>query len=248
MPARIDILGVPVDAVDMAGALDFLCEQVERGAGCATVFAVNPEKVMRARKDAALRDLLASATLLIPDGIGVVLAARWLGLGRLGRVPGSELMPNLCERAAARGYSVFLYGARPVVNEAAAAALQRRYPGLKIAGRQDGYLTEAEMLALVSAINASGADILFVALGSPRQEAWMHANAAALEVKVAQGVGGTFDVVAGHVNRAPPLFLALNLEWLYRLLREPRRAWRQWALVEFAALVAARLLRRPWRG
>jgi N-acetylglucosaminyldiphosphoundecaprenol N-acetyl-beta-D-mannosaminyltransferase len=243
MPARIEILDVPVDAVDMTGALDFLCDHIATGTGCATVFAVNPEKVMRARQDSALRDLLASATLLIPDGIGVVLAARWLGLGRFGRVPGSELMPNLCARAAARGYGVFLFGARPEVNEAAADTLVSRYPGLTIAGRQDGYVKEEAMAALVDRINASGAAILFVALGSPRQEAWMHDHAPALKVKVAQGVGGTFDVIAGRVNRAPPLFLALNLEWLYRLLREPRRLWRQRVLLVFAGCVAGRFLR-----
>lgn len=234
MPARIEILGVPVDCVDMDQALDFLIGHVARGEGCATVFAVNPEKIMRAGRDPGLRSLLASATLLIPDGIGAVLAARILGLGRFGRVPGSELMPNLCGRAAERGHSVFLFGARPEVNEEAAAALVRRFPGLKIAGRQHGYVEEADMPALVERINASGADILFVALGSPRQEAWMHRHAPALRVRVAQGVGGTLDVLAGRVNRAPPLFLALNLEWLYRLLREPRRIWRQRALAAFA--------------
>jgi len=244
MPERIDILGVPVDGVGMEGALDFLCQHIAEGEGCATVFAVNPEKVMRARRDRPLRDLLASATLLIPDGIGVVLAARWLGLGHFGRVPGSELMPNLCERAAARGYSVFLFGARPEVNAAAANELTRRYPALKIAGRQDGYIDESDMPGLISRINASGADILFVALGSPRQEAWMHAHAPQLTVKVAQGVGGTFDVISGRVNRAPKLFLALNLEWLYRLLSDPRRVWRQRVLVVFAGCVLRRKFQR----
>lgn len=244
MPQRIDILGVPVDGVDMQGALDFLCDHVETGSGCATVFAVNPEKVMRARADKPLRDLLASATLLIPDGIGVVLAARWLGLGRFGRVPGSELMPNLCARAAERGYGVFLFGAKPEVNEAAAAELMRRHPTLTIAGRQDGYIAEGDMPGLIERINASGARLLFVALGSPRQEAWMHAHAAALKVKVAQGVGGTFDVISGRVNRAPKLFLALNLEWLYRLLSDPRRVWRQRVLVTFAGCVLRRKVQR----
>ena len=243
MPARIEILGIPVDAVDMAGALDFLCGHIATGAGCATVFAVNPEKVMRARADGTLRDLLASATLLIPDGIGVVLAARWLGLGRFARVPGSELMPNLCQRAAAHGYGVFLFGARPEVNDAAAAELACRYPGLRIAGTQHGYVAEADMPALVARINESGADILFVALGSPRQEVWMHDQAPALKVKVAQGVGGTFDVIAGRVNRAPPLLLALNLEWLYRLLSDPRRVWRQRVLVGFVGCVVLRKFR-----
>lgn len=242
MPARIDLLGVPVDCVDMGQAVDFLAGHVATGTGCATVFAVNPEKVMKARTDADLRTLLASATLLIPDGIGVVLAARWLGLGRFGRVPGSELMPNLCARAAAEGYGVFLFGARPEVNDEAAAELVRRFPGLKIAGRQHGYVEDKDMPALIRRINDSGAQILFVALGSPRQEAWMHQHAPALRVKVAQGVGGTLDVIAGRVNRAPPLFLKLNLEWLYRLLREPRRVWRQRALVKFAWCVLRRYL------
>ena len=241
-PERIDILGVPVDCVDMSGAVEFLGDHIEQGRGCATVFAVNPEKVMRARGDADLHRLLASATLLIPDGIGVVVAARWLKLGRFGRVPGSELMPKLCERAARRGHGVFLYGAKPEVNEAAAAALAERYPGLRIAGRQHGYVADADMPTLVHRINASGADILFVALGSPRQEAWMSANAAALTVKVAQGVGGTFDVLAGHVNRAPKLFRSLNLEWFYRLACEPKRIWRQRVLVSFAFLVIGRML------
>lgn len=242
MPARIDLLGVPVDCVDMGQAVDFLAGHVASGTGCATVFAVNPEKVMKARTDADLRALLASATLLIPDGIGVVLAARWLGLGKFGRVPGSELMPNLCARAAAEGYGVFLFGARPEVNDEAAAELVQRFPKLKIAGRQHGYVEDKDMPALIQRINDSGARLLFVALGSPRQEAWMHQHAPALRVKVAQGVGGTFDVIAGRVNRAPPLFLKLNLEWLYRLLREPRRVWRQRALVKFAWCVLRRYL------
>ncbi len=244
MPARIDLLGVPVDCVDMRQAVDFLAGHVATGTGCATVFAVNPEKVMKARTDSGLRALLASATLLIPDGIGVVLAARWLGLGRFGRVPGSELMPNLCARAAAEGHGVFLFGARPEVNDEAAAELVRRFPGLKIAGRQHGYVEEKDMPALIRRINDSGAQLLFVALGSPRQEAWMHRYAPELGVKVAQGVGGTFDVIAGRVNRAPPLFLRLNLEWFYRLMREPRRVWRQRALVKFAWCVVQRRFAR----
>jgi len=244
MPARIDLLGVPVDCVDMGQALDFLIRHVAAGTGCATVFAVNPEKVMKARTDTDLRTLLGSATLLIPDGIGVVLAARWLGLGRFGRVPGSELMPHLCARAAAQGYGVFLFGARPEVNDEAAAALVQRLPALRIVGRQHGYVEDKDMPALIRRINDSGAHILFVALGSPRQEAWMHEHAPELRVKVAQGVGGTFDVIAGRVNRAPPLFLKLNLEWLYRLLREPRRVWRQRALVKFAWCVLERFFAR----
>jgi len=233
----------------MAEALDFADQWISSGAGgCATVFAVNPEKVMRARGNDALRECLASATLLIPDGIGVVWAVRALGLGRMARVPGSEFMPNLCARAAEKGYGVFLYGARPEVNEAAAAALAGRYPDLRIVGRQHGYMPEAETPALIRRINESGADILFVALGSPRQEDWMRQHRDSLGVKLCQGVGGTFDVLAGRVDRAPPLFLKLNLEWLYRLMREPRRLFRQTALVAFAARVLAAKLTGSGQG
>jgi N-acetylglucosaminyldiphosphoundecaprenol N-acetyl-beta-D-mannosaminyltransferase len=237
---RVEVLGVPVDCVTMPDALAFADRWISDPANsCATVLAVNPEKVMRARNDRALRDSLNAANLLIPDGIGVVWAVRFLGLGWMTRVPGSEFMPNLCELAARKGYGVFLYGARPDVNEAAADALARRYAGLRIVGRQDGYLPEAETEDLIRRINESGADILFVALGSPKQESWMLRNADSLGVKVCQGVGGTFDVIAGQVDRAPPLFLQLNLEWLYRLLCEPRRIFRQTALAVFAVKVAA---------
>jgi N-acetylglucosaminyldiphosphoundecaprenol N-acetyl-beta-D-mannosaminyltransferase len=239
-PARVELFGVPVDCVTMDDALAFADRWISESAtDCAVVLAVNPEKVMRARTDAGLRRTLNVATLLIPDGIGVVWAVRWLRLGQMTRVPGSEFMPKLCALAAKRDYGVFLYGARPEVNEAAAEVLLRRHAGLRIVGRQHGYMPNGEMPDLIRRINDSGAEILFVALGSPRQEAWILRNRDALDVKVCQGVGGTFDVIAGRVERAPPLFLRFNLEWLYRLLREPRRLFRQTALVAFAARVVA---------
>lgn len=239
-PRRVDVLGVPVDCITMADAVAFAEEWISTpGAACATVFAVNPEKVMRARGDDGLHNSLVSATLLIPDGIGVVWAARMLGLGRMARVPGSEFMPKLCALAAEKGYGVFLYGGHPEVNEAVAAALATRYPGLRIVGRQHGYMPQAETPDLIRRINDSGADILFVALGSPKQEDWIRRHGDSLGAKLCQGVGGTFDVIAGRVDRAPPLFLKLNLEWFYRLVREPRRIFRQTALAAFAARVMA---------
>ncbi len=233
-PQRIEILGVPVDAVGMADTLAFAERQVAMGEGCATIVAVNPEKAMCARRDNALLSLLRGASLLIPDGIGIVWAARTLNLGQFGRVPGSELMPKLCALAAEKGYSVFLYGARPEVNEAAADALMQRFPHIRIAGCQHGYLAGDAMPRLIQQINESGADMVFVALGSPTQEAWMARHAPSLQAKLCQGVGGTFDVLAGRVRRAPKAFLVLNLEWLYRLLREPSRIGRQIALLGFA--------------
>lgn len=233
---RIEILGVPTDCVDMAQAIEEV-ETMIAGNRPEAIIAVNPEKVIKARGDSLLLGQLRRAGLLIPDGIGVVAAARLLRLGRMGRVPGSELMPAICERAAMRGYRVFLFGASPEVNRKTVEVLGQRYPGLKIVGHQHGYLGEEEMPALVDRINSSGAEILFIALGSPKQELWIDRYLPQLRVKVCQGVGGTFDVLAGRVKRAPASFRKLHLEWFYRLVTQPKRLVRQTALPKFAYLV-----------
>jgi N-acetylglucosaminyldiphosphoundecaprenol N-acetyl-beta-D-mannosaminyltransferase len=219
----------------MEGAVAVADAWVRNGSEPRTIFAVNPEKVIKAQRDGALMAGLRGSGLLIPDGIGVVAAARLLGLCDMQRVPGAELMPALCEHAARRGYRVFLYGASEEVNAKAAAELQRRYSGLQVAGRQHGYVPDSDMPELVQRINACDAQILFVGLGSPHQELWMDRYLSALmPVRVCQGVGGTFDVLAGHVQRAPELFRRIHLEWLYRLLSQPKRLIRQTALPKFA--------------
>jgi N-acetylglucosaminyldiphosphoundecaprenol N-acetyl-beta-D-mannosaminyltransferase len=150
------------------------------------------------------------------------------------RVPGADLMLTLCEMAAARKHRVFLFGARPSVVEQASAALMSRYPNLRVVGAEHGYLQDEEMPRLIERINLSAADLLFVALGSPRQEQWMARYLPQLRVKICQGVGGTFDVLAGVVKRAPLAWRKAHLEWLYRLLAEPSRWKRQVALPSFA--------------
>jgi N-acetylglucosaminyldiphosphoundecaprenol N-acetyl-beta-D-mannosaminyltransferase len=230
---RIQLLDVPVDCVTMNEAVD-CAESMIRSQHPRTILAVNPEKVIRAHQDEKLLNLLRSADLLIPDGIGVVIAARILGLGRPERVPGSELMPKLCERAASKGYTVFLFGASEEVNRQAVTILQDRYPGIRIVGSHHGYATDKEMPIVIADINDCQPDLLFVALGSPHQELWMARYVPLLKVKVCQGVGGTFDVIAGRVKRAPLMFRAIHLEWFYRLLSQPSRIFRQTALLLFA--------------
>ncbi len=238
-PERVEVLGVPVDCVDMTRAVAFVEESIQ--ADCkVSVLAVNPEKVIKAQSDATVMRLLQNAGLLIPDGIGVVFAARVFGLGRMRRVPGAELMPKICELAALRGHAVFLFGASPEVNDRAALRLRERYRGLNVVGRQHGYVKDDEMPQLVARINASGAQIVFVALGSPRQELWIEKYAPQLNANVLQGVGGTFDVIAGSVKRAPWLFRKLHLEWFYRLATQPNRLLRQTALPKFAYQVLVR--------
>lgn len=233
-PVRTQVLGVPVDCVDLDGVLGVADRSVADHRSVVIV-AVNPEKVIAAGRDPHLRALLASAEVLLPDGIGVVLAMRLNGLRHAVRVPGSEVMPALTAQAAEAGYRVYLLGGKDEVVRAAVAKLQERHPALVVAGFHHGCFTDDDMPSLIAQINESGAQILFVALGSPKQERWIAAHRDFLTtVRVFQGVGGTFDVIAGHVQRAPVLLRRMNLEWFYRLATNPSRVMRQKALPVFA--------------
>jgi N-acetylglucosaminyldiphosphoundecaprenol N-acetyl-beta-D-mannosaminyltransferase len=236
---RIEILDAPVDLVTPSTALAAVQQMIEEpGAHC--IFAVNPEKVIRSQSDLSLRALLAQADLLIPDGIGIVLGARVLHGVSIERVPGIDLFLAVCERASEAGYRLYLLGAEPDVNRQAHDVLKHCYPRLSIVGTHHGLFSEDENPSIIQAINLTRPDIVFVALGSPRQEEWITANLHKLQVKVCQGVGGSFDVLAGRVRRAPLLFRKYHLEWLYRLLAQPSRAKRQLALPIFAYQVLCR--------
>jgi len=201
------------------------------------ILAINPEKVIKFQYDNFLRSMSEKAALLIPDGIGVVMAMRWLYGFPTTRVPGSELMPNICWEAAKKGYKIFLYGSKEEVNKGAVERLQNNYPGIQIVGRSNGYLKEDQMSGLIKEINKSCADILFVALGSPKQEQWIQTYLPKLNVKVCQGIGGTLDTIVGTVKRAPAFFRWAGLEWFYRLVKEPKRIRRQLVLPVFALKV-----------
>jgi N-acetylglucosaminyldiphosphoundecaprenol N-acetyl-beta-D-mannosaminyltransferase len=190
---------------------------------------------MRARRDPAFRRVLQEADLSIPDGVGLLLAARRQGRHLPERVPGSELVYHLAQAAAREGWRLFLLGAAPGVAEEAAAIFQKRYPGLEVAGTYAGSPVPEENDAIVARINESRADLLFVAYGAPRQDLWIARNREALEtVRVALGVGGALDFVTGRSIRAPRWIRRLGLEWLHRLVREPWRWRRMLALPRFA--------------
>lgn len=233
-PKRVDVLGVPVDCVDMTESLARVAALADSDQAH-TILAVNPEKVIAVETNPLLLQALQEASLLIPDGIGVVWAVRLLWGETITRVPGAELMPAICAESALRGYRLFLFGASEEVNTQAVAELRRRHPDINIVGHHHGYVQGADMSIVVDAINRSKANVLFIALGSPRQEQWMKTYLPQLPaIRICQGVGGTFDVLAGHVRRAPALMRRLNLEWLYRLLAQPGRIFRQTALPRFA--------------
>ena len=231
-PERIQICGVPLDCVNMQSAVEFANLKIKDKRKC-SIFAVNPEKVVAAHRDDKLKKLLQSSELLIPDGIGVVVAAKFQGADSLSRVPGCELALELCDLAAKNNYGVYLLGAKEETNKLAEEKLLEKFPSLKIVGRRNGYFSDQDYEEIVNDINQSKAHIVLVALGSPKQELWIKSNQAKLNANVLQGVGGTLDVIAGNVNRAPPIWRKVNLEWLYRLLSQPRRLFRQTALPVF---------------
>ena len=189
------------------------------GAGGYIVTA-NPEIVLRCREDAAYAAAVNGAKLVLADGVGDLCAARILGTPLPGRVAGADLVPRLLARLAERGGSVFLYGARPGVAERAGESLQSACPGLRIAGTENGYISDET--ALLEALEREKPDLLLLGLGAPRQELWMARNRQKINA-VMIGVGGLLDVFAGDIPRAPESWQRLGLEWLYRLLREPRR-------------------------
>lgn len=226
---RLQILGIRVDTYDMRQSLEqieaFVAAWRSSGGQLRQVVTINPEGVWLARGDAALAALIEQAALVTADGNGILWAARQLGQPLPERVAGIDLLGNICAMAAEQGWRVYLLGAKPGIADAAATALCRQYPGLEIAGCENGYFRDREQ-AVVDAVAAARPDILFAALGMPYQEQWLHANRAALGCGVAVGVGGSFDVLAGAVRRAPALWQRLKLEWLWRLLAEPKR-WRR---------------------
>lgn len=216
---KINILGVAFDALTLGEAEERADALLCSGAGGYIVTA-NPEIVLRCREDAAYAAAVNGAKLVLADGVGDLCAARILGTPLPGRVAGSDLVPRLLARLAERGGSVFLYGARPGVAERAGESLQSACPGLRIAGTENGYISDET--ALLEALEREKPDLLLLGLGAPRQELWMAKNRQRTPA-VMIGVGGLLDVFAGDIPRAPETWQRLGLEWLYRLLREPRR-------------------------
>lgn len=249
MNTRLKILNIWVDPVDDEEALSRVKKFIQWGNRPHSVFASNPEKNFTIPKDALLYDTFKEADLLIPDGIGIVLAVRILYGLKLVRVPGVALMGDICRLAAREGTKVFVYGAREKVNRRAVELLKYSYPSLIISGRSNGFVKDSEMPYLIDQINGSRAEILFLALGSPKQEKWFANYKNSLEyVKVCQGIGGTLDVIAGNVKRAPEIWQKYSLEWLYRLISEPKRLKKQRVLPVFAAMVLIARLRNLARS
>lgn len=225
-----NILGIQVNTEGYAELLPRIFSYIEQKEK-AMIVAINPEKVMKASRDQELYDLLNRAEFQIPDGVGIIIASKLQKGNIKQRVTGIDLMLRICEEAANQQKSIFLYGAKPGVADEAKTELEKRYPNIIITGALDGYEKDEKTIQLT--INNAKPDILFVAMGSPRQELWIEQNRDILHPYVFQGVGGSFDVLAGNIERAPIVFQKAGLEWFYRLLKEPSRIKRQMELPKF---------------
>jgi N-acetylglucosaminyldiphosphoundecaprenol N-acetyl-beta-D-mannosaminyltransferase len=233
----VRILGVRVDCIDMAGAVAEIERQLDQAGPTRLVATVNPEFVMRARRDGRFRQALEGASLSLADGIGVVWAMRRRGCPQVERVPGSDLVPLLVQACAARGRRLFLLGAGPGVAEEAARRLEAAHPGLRVAGTHAGSPHPEDDAETLRRIAVARPDLLLVAYGAPQQELWIIRNRQRLEVPVAIGVGGTLDFLAGRVRRAPRWMRRTHLEWLWRLALQPSRVRRMAVLPAFVLSV-----------
>jgi len=245
LPAPVDLLGTPLHPVTMAQAVG-LVEQAVAARRPLRHLAMNAAKLVALHHDETLRSAAASADLVTADGQAVVWAARVLRRPVPERVTGIDLMDASLALAARCGHRVFMLGARPEVLRDAVAALRRRFPGLRIVGAIHGCFPPHEEAAVVRQIAAARPDMLFVALSSPRKEQFLADHEGQLAIPFCMGVGGSLDVIAGRVRRAPRPLQRLGLEWFFRLIQEPRRLWRRYLRTntKFVGLVA----RAAWRA
>ena len=233
----VKILDVPVHPLTMQEAVSVLEKSIANGEQ-AFVVTANAEIIMMCQQDADYKKIVSQdAQLVLPDGAGAVWAGRHLGYKVPERVAGFDLYCNLLKEAAAKGYKAYFFGGSPGIAEAAKAKSEELYLGVQVVGCRNGYFKEEESQAIIEEINASGADMLFAALGAPKQEKWLVRYRDQLKPKILMGIGGSFDVFAGKMERAPKWMQDASLEWLFRLYKQPSRFMRMMALPKFVLKV-----------
>ncbi len=237
---KTDIMGLQFDNITMVEAMD-AAKALLQGEHAARVVTPNAEIAYEALHDENMRTLLNSAELMLPDGAGVVLASKILKTPLKQKVAGVDFADGLLGVLETTGQSLYLLGSKPGIGELAAQKMMQKHPRLRIAGIADGYFQDEA--PVIDKINASGADVLFVCLGAPKQEQFMARHQKALHVKLMAGLGGTLDSFAGTVKRAPKWMIRLNLEWLYRLIKEPKRFKRMLRLPKYLWAVVCKRIR-----
>ena len=232
----INILNVPVAPFSMQQTLSYLTSRLDaREKTC--VVTANAEIIMLGQRDSEYMKILQKATLVLPDGAGTVWAGRALGYDVPERVAGFDLFLELIKVSASKKYKVFFFGSAPGVADIAKKECEKMAPGIEIVGTRNGYFKEDEVATIIDEINNSGANILFAALGAPKQEFWLEQNYAKINADLCMGIGGSFDVLAGKMERAPKWMQDASLEWFFRLYKQPSRFVRMLALPHFVIKV-----------
>lgn len=242
---RIRMMGCDIDNLTMEETLQTVEGFIDSGRPHQHV-VVNVDKLVKARRDPELREVINNCALVNVDGMPVVWASRLMGKPLKERVAGVDLFESLMARAATKGWRIYLLGAREEIVSRVRHLYEAKYPGLVIAGHRNGYWKAEEEAGVVQQIADARADILFVAISSPKKEQFLARHQAHMKIPFAMGVGGTFDVAAGHVKRAPLWMQRSGLEWFYRFLQEPRRMFRRYFIEDmaFIGMVAREMLRR----
>lgn len=239
MRKRVKILDVLIDIITLDLAVERFKGFIHKKT-CSIIVTPNTEIVMAASKDEGLKNVIKESDLCIPDGIGLLYASKIQNLGLIERVTGVDLMNEILKYLHNTKKSMYILGGKPGVSEEATKNIKNKFSGIEIKGNHNGYFNKEEEKKIIEEINELKPDVLFVALGAPRQEIWMHQNKEKLHVRVAMGVGGSVDIWAGTVKRAPEIYQRLGLEWFYRLLKEPWRYKRMMALPKFMIKVIFR--------
>ena len=243
-----DVLGVHVQALELPEVCRTVSEWIQRRDGCRYVAVTSMHGIMEAQHDPAFKSILNAADLVVPDGMPLVWLSRFRGRPLARRVYGPELMLELCRQTASSGFRHFLVGGVPGVADRLATALRRRFPRLVISGTCSppfGPCTAEQVEELVATINRAAPDIVWVGLGTPKQEQWMHRHRGRLQAAVLLGVGAAFDIHSGRRSQAPRWMRESGGEWLFRLVQEPRRLWRRYLIYgpQFLFSVALELLK-----
>ena len=245
MENRINFFGLNLDIITVEETLNRISKFIETRQ-CVQHVVVNVAKLVYAQKDNELKEIINSCPLVSVDGAGIILGAKLLGINIPERVTGIDLMYKLIEYSALKGYRVYFFGAEERIVSKVVEIYRKKYPELIVAGYRNGYYSDEEEENIVLDIKNSKADIFFVAMGSPKKEIFLNKYSEMMEVPFTMGVGGSFDVVAGKVKRAPKWMQAINSEWVFRLIQEPKRMWRRYAVTnsEFAIMLVKEFFSR----
>ncbi len=246
----IEVLGLPVTKLTPTAALSQIERTYEQEAPALVAYA-NAHTLNLSVDDPAYREVLSRAAIVLNDGAGIALAARISGQRFPANLNGSDFNPEILGLAAARGWPVFFLGAKPRVAQRAADAMRSRYPALQVAGYRDGYWAPSETSKVVDAIRSSGATVVMAAMGNPLQEKWLDQHLVATGARLGVGVGAFFDFAAEEVARAPAWMNRWGIEWVFRLIQEPRRLWRRYVVgnpLFLARVLRERFSRQATRG